>query len=211
MGLLTYPDLVQLVARGVLQNVKPEQINAASIDLTLGKILHLEIESQYDDPFVQVKKRVVVDLAAKESISTCEFVMDEAGYMLEPGEFVLASSEQVFNLPAGSLPHTHSGESVQPHLDPCPAIAAEYKLKSTLARNGLGHLLAGWCDPGWNGSVLTLELQNTTRYHRLLLRPGMKIGQVVLWAGAPVGEENSYAARGQYNNDLVTTPGKGLV
>lgn len=200
MSLLTYSDLIQLVARGVLTGVKPEHINAASIDLTLGPILHIE----------QIAGSHPIDITVKESIHTTEYKMEADGYVLEPGEFVLASSEQVFNLPAGQLPHIRSGEGVQPYLDSCPAIAAEYKLKSTLARNGLGHLLAGWCDPGWNGSVLTLELQNTTRYHRLLLRPGMKIGQVVLWSGAPVGEENSYAARGQYNNDLVTTPGKGL-
>jgi deoxycytidine triphosphate deaminase len=206
MSLLTYTDLISLVAGGILTGVKPEHINAASIDLTLGAVLHRETPANFANNYWLDP----IDLAAKQSIHTHEFVMDESGYVLEPGEFVLASSEQVFNLPAGQEPEVSPDDVRQTKLYFCPAIAAEYKLKSTLARNALGHLLAGWCDPGWNGSVLTLELKNESRYHRLLLRPGMKIGQVVLWSGTPVPSEASYAVRGQYNNDPATTAAKGL-
>ena len=195
--LLTYNNLVDLVARGTLAPVAPEHLNAASIDLTLGPVLHVEAENpqweEWPDP---------IDLAAKQSIHTREVVMDEDGYVLEPGEFILASTVEVFHLPAG--------EPSQPHLEFIPALAAEYKLKSTLARNALGHLLAGWCDPGWSGSVLTLELKNESRYHHLRIRPGMKIGQVVLWAGVPVPDHASYATKGRYNGDLTTTTSKGL-
>jgi dCTP deaminase len=184
----------------VIENVLLENINAASIDLTLGPVIHIEIRSG-----------AAVDLQAKGTIRTIEIDIGKRGYYdLEPGEFVLAQTEQVFHLPAGNLPMICSGEQTQRKLDYHPAIAAEFKLKSSLARAGLGHLLAGWADPGWTGSVLTLELKNETRYHHLRLTPGMKIGQVVLWSGPPVPTEASYATRGQYNNDLKATPNKGL-
>lgn len=55
--------------------------------------------------------------------------------------------------------------------------AASVYLKSSLARKGLDHALAGWVDPGFEGQ-LTLELHS----HRpLLLIPGQRIVQLVLW------------------------------
>ena len=77
-------------------------------------------------------------------------------YDLAPGQFCLAATAETFYLPDN--------------------IAAEFKLKSSLARAGLNHALAGFADPGWTGSVLTLELTNTLRWHSLRLRPGMKAG-----------------------------------
>ena len=66
-------------------------------------------------------------------------------YQVVPGQFLLAEAEPIFNLPN--------------------CIAAQFVLKSSRAREGLQHLLAGWCDPGWNGSRLTLELKNVRQLH----------------------------------------------
>lgn len=66
------------------------------------------------------------------------------------------------------------------------------------------------CDPTWHGSRLTLELKNVNRYHKLLIRPDMPIGQVVFFRGAPVREENSYAVNGKYNGQLKVTESKGI-
>lgn len=109
---------------------------------------------------------------------------------LQPGEFILAQTVEEFYLPNN--------------------IAAEFRLKSSVARAGLDQALAVWCDPGWNGSVLTVELRNNTRYHVLVLEAGMKIGQVVFFKGEPVPDEASYAVRGQYNNDKSVTANKGV-
>jgi len=111
-------------------------------------------------------------------------------FYIRPGEFCLAESREVFNLPNN--------------------IAAEYKLKSSMARNGLNHLLAGWCDPGWYGSTLTLELHNVTQYHTIKLQPGMKIGQMVFYEVEPVPEEKSYKTKGQYNNQKGAQESKGV-
>lgn len=109
---------------------------------------------------------------------------------MQPGEFILAQTIEEFYLPND--------------------IAAEFRLKSSVARVGLDQALAVWCDPGWNSSVLTVELRNNTRYHVLVLEAGMKIGQVVFFKGEPVPDEASYAVRGQYNNDKIVTGNKGV-
>lgn len=101
---------------------------------------------------------------------------------LEPGAFCLASTREVFNLPDD--------------------VSGMFLLKSSLARSGLEHSQAGWCDAGWNGSALTLELRNNLKYHDLLLTTGMPIGQIVLFRHTPVPAEFSYRNKGRYNGDL---------
>ena len=87
-------------------------------------------------------------------------------------------------------------------------MAAQFVLKSSRAREGLEHLLAGFCDPSWHGSRLTLELSNARRHHSVPIWPGMKIGQMVfhLITGTP---ERTYAVTGRYNGDLGVTASKG--
>ena len=70
-----------------------------------------------------------------------------------------------------------------------------------MARIGLEHMNAGWCDAGWNGSVLTLELKNMTKHHAIRIRPGDPIGQMVFFKHEPVPTEASYASKGRYNGD----------
>ena len=55
-----------------------------------------------------------------------------------------------------------------------------------MARIGLDHLNAGWCDAGWNGSVLTLELINLLKNHSIALHPGDAIGQMTFFAHGEV-------------------------
>ena len=178
MSLLTYLDLVDLVDQGMIENLSHEQINGASIDVTLGRYIKIE------DP-----KGGVVDVSAKEPLKMREHDLVEEPYRLHPGEFVLASTREIFHLP-------HD-------------IAFEYKLKSSLARVGLAHLVAGYADPGWHGSVLTLEYHNVTQHHQIVLKYGMPAGQCVFYRGRPVPVEQSYATRGNYNGDLRVTQSKG--
>jgi len=188
MSLVSYTDLLYLVSTGVI-DAKPEHINGASIDITIGDRILVEDINMSGS---------VVDLKEKESLNMKEFTIPEQGYLLLPGEFILASSAETFNLPNW--------------------LAAEYKLKSsfyysnrgrTKARSGLQHLMAGWCDPG-NNSKLTLELTNVTQHHSLLIKPGMKIGQMVFFACKPVPSDQSYAVKGQYNSQETVTANKGV-
>lgn len=178
MSLLTYNELVTLVDQGVITNVKPEQINAASIDVTLADGYLLEGCPKDSNPIL---------LGDKDTPS----MRKASGWLtLAPGEFALAATEQIFNLPND--------------------IAAIYVLKSSMARAGLNHLNAGYCDPGWHGSALTMEFHNTLRHHSLVMRPGDKCGQIVLFRGEVVPDLASYAVRGQYCGDKGVQASRGV-
>ena len=179
--LLSYNELIVLQETGVIENSDPGHVNGASIDVTLGPVVLCE-RVAVEHSVVYLKKKAAPRMFQRD-IST-------NGIVLAPGDFILAETEQVFNLP--------------------PNVAAEFKLKSSAARAGLQHALAGWCDPGWHGSVLTLELTNATRHHYLHLEAGMKIGQMIFYRVTPVPTEASYAVRGQYNGDKTATASKGL-
>ena len=177
--LITYNALVDLADNGVISPVNLDRINAASIDVTLGQYIWRE------DP-----RGGVVDLMHKQVPGMYRYDLQDGPFDLSPGEFILASTAETFNLPDD--------------------ISAEFRLKSSGARAGLDQSLAVWCDPGWHGSVLTLELRNLLYSHNLRLTIGMPIGQMVFWRGEPVPVEASYASRGQYNDDNVAQPSKGL-
>ena len=181
--ILGYNSLCEMVESGIIENVNPENINGASIDLTLGDIIF--VEKVYNDcedfEFVQV------DLAAKPrqfpDFTTVK--MNEDGFLMPPGTFLLAATREVFNLPNN--------------------IAFNYRLNSSLGRAGLNHALAGFADPGWHGAHLTLELKNWTEYHYLRIRPGMKCGQAIFYQTEPVPEERSYKSVGSYNHSKGVT------
>jgi len=115
------------------------------------------------------------------------FTQDEP-YLLRPGQFVLAETIETFNLP--------------------DFIAPQFMLKSSRAREGLEHLMAGYCDPGWHGSKLTMELHNSRQLHPVALWPGMKIGQMVFhrMSSRPL---RSYAKTGRYNNHTTVQESLG--
>jgi dCTP deaminase len=109
-------------------------------------------------------------------------------FYLSPNEFVLTHTLEKFFIP--------------------DCVAAQFALKSSLARSGFEHLLAGWIDPGFNNSVLTLELKNARNYGYLPLWPGRKIGQVI-FMGMASPPEKSYSITGRYNNDPSVSRSKG--
>lgn len=221
--LLSYNRLCQLVDDGVIQNVNPENINGSSIDIVMGNKILIEkfpecrcpvcgARGLTTDPVKSFKEQrwhskmtcfdtdcgysgtlidfvEPVDFAKKQPLSMQEIDITE-GYIMYPGESVLAHSVEVFNLP-------HH-------------ITAEYRLKSSMARVFLEHLHAGWCDPGWHGSVLTLEFSNMSRFHPLILRAGEKCGQVMFYEHEEVPAERSYTYRGQYNGDTSVSGSKGV-
>lgn len=106
-------------------------------------------------------------------------------YLLLPGEVCLAETVEQFNLPEN--------------------ISAQFVLKSSRARDFYGHMLAGWLDPGYHGSKLTLELKNERRHHPLPLYPNLKIGQIVFFRMSAVPLK-SYALTGHYNNHKTVMP-----
>ena len=168
MTILSYNELCDLVDRGVVENVEPWQIQGSSIDLTLGDTFMIEGKGNEtvtkDNPLPLIK------------------IGNVRSYTLDPNEFILAHTEQIFNMPDD--------------------LCAIFYLNSSDGRNALQHMLATFCDPNWHGSALTLELQNATKRHSIRLEKGMRIGQVVFHKlSSPVPHDMSYAVRGRYNND----------
>ena len=145
-----------------------ELVNPASLDVLLGD--HLMVESIYGPELVRV------DISHRT---------EDDPFKLHPGEFCLAETVELFNLPDD--------------------ISCQFVLKSSRARDGLNHLLAGWCDPGWSGSKLTLELKNERLHHSLPLYPGLKIGQMVFHQMSEVPMK-SYRLTGHYNNHVTVMP-----
>lgn len=138
----------------------PALLNAASIDLRVGYTAKRETVSGWLD------------------IHLGDY-SEENPLLVEPKEFILFATREVFNLP--------------------DTIAAEFRLKSSRAREGWNQVLAVWCDPGWHGSVLTLEMVNESRYRYLELWPDKKIGQMFFHQVAK--PDVHYGMLGHYNND----------
>ena len=121
-------------------------------------------------------------------------LIEDGPYKVSPKEFVLAHTQEMFYLPDGH------GACKQ-------AISIDFKLKSSPARSGLQHLKAGFGDPGWHDSTMTLEFVNVSRYHEIEFYYGRRVGQVVFMkTGTP---DRSYAETGRYNNDAIVTESKG--
>lgn len=157
-------------SHALIQPFDPERLGPASYDVALGDNIMIEVSETID--------------LIRHSISTHS---QSDPYWLAPGEFILAETQEIFNLPDS------------------PAIAAQFVLKSSRARIGFQHMLAGFCDPGWHGSRLTLELKNVRQKHRLGIWPGMLIGQMVFM---PLSNdpERSYAQIGHYNRHETVMP-----
>lgn len=188
MSLLSHEALCDLVGRGILEGSHVNHVNAASIDLVLGDVIWTEKDPR---PYmVEGQHWPVIDMLDKNSGHLERRVMDDRGYVVPPGGILLAQTKEIFNLPNW--------------------LSGDFKLKSTQARNFFNHLNAGWADAGWHDSVLTLEFVNHNQFHAVRVAPGMKCGQMIFFEHEEVPPEASYAARGQYNGDKESTPGKGL-
>lgn len=186
MSLLNGEEIAELLDRKVIDGAEYGNINASSLDIRLGKYIMIETMKATIGGYTPH----CLSLRQRDPLHTKQIDLESEGhYILKPGEFILAQSIEVFNLPNN--------------------LSAEYKLKSSMARIGLEHLNAGWCDAGWNGSVLTLELRNMTTFHEIELLYGDKIGQIVFFSHRPVPASLSYANRGAYNGDKSVSSAKG--
>ena len=104
-------------------------------------------------------------------------------YDLAPGEFILAHTAETVTIP-----------------EDCAAMVL---LRSSAARAGYEHSLAGWCDPGFQGQI-TLELRNNCRFHHLPVQKGMRLCQLVVHKLTAAAAE-LYAVRGHYQGQVGVT------
>ena len=106
------------------------------------------------------------------------------GLNIIPKQFVLATTAEVI-----SIPDHMCGQII---------------LRSSAARAGWNHALAGFCDPGFSGQI-TLELTNQLQLNQLRLTAGDRLVQLVLHSlnEAP---QRPYGMVGNYQHQRRTTP-----
>ncbi|HST40402.1 MAG TPA: dCTP deaminase [Conexibacter sp.] len=126
----------------------PALVQPASVDLRLG------------DTFRVFNNHRVTSIDLREmpgNLTEEVRVEEDQSFVIHPGEFCLGRTLEWVELPDD--------------------IVARIEGKSSLGRLGLiVHATAGFCDPGWKGT-LTLELNNLTRVP-MKLYPGLLIAQL---------------------------------
>lgn len=121
-------------------------VNPASIDMRLGDLIRIP------DPLV-----TTLDVAEIQPDHTDQVQIDAEGYVLDPGDFILATTVERVTLPAD--------------------IVGRVEGKSSIGRLGLAvHITAGFIDPGFEGEI-TLEVANLAPWS-ITIRPGMRIAQM---------------------------------
>lgn len=140
------------------QTLAPNQIQPASVDLTLGSDIILPTyghvcqkpwDKEYMKKFDPHARLRLLD-EKSDMFNT---------YNLDPGEFVLATTRETVHIPQD--------------------LCGEVWGKSSLARLGIQiHITAGLIDPGFTGQI-TLEIKNQGNY-QVWLGAGMKIAQLVV-------------------------------
>lgn len=191
-------EIKELLKSGALE-VTPlelELVNPASLDFrlgsTIGKVVATGIEKRLikDSDADIYRPHSVIDPRKPESFKTETFDFEE--YVLMPGEFIIASTAEVYNL-AGLQ---------------TLGIAAKVMGKSSLGRLGVANSqhVAGWIDPKFPGPI-TLEINNFNSSPIVLTR-NMKIGQIIFYPVNP--PEKAYDKTGRYANQQVGTGSKGI-
>jgi dCTP deaminase len=159
MSLLSYEDLVDAVEVSKTLSIDPYDrrlVQPSSIDVRLDHRFRL-FSSMYGsiDPSLE-----------QPGLTYGHVVVKNWYFLLEPGKFALASTQEVVTVG--------------------PNIAIKLEGKSSLARYGLMIHTAGLIDPGFSGHI-TLELSNVGTLP-IKLWPGMKIGQLCVFKlSSPTG------------------------
>ncbi|GAA2270543.1 dCTP deaminase [Actinomadura sp. NPDC048955] len=162
---------------------EPDMVQPSSVDVRLDRYFRVFENHRYPhiDPAVEQPDLTrLVEVGAEEA------------FVLHPGEFVLASTYEVFGLPED--------------------LAARLEGKSSLGRLGLlTHSTAGWIDPGFGGHV-TLELSNVATLP-IKLWPGMKIGQMCLFRTSSPAEYPYGSAKygSRYQDQRGPTPSRSYL
>lgn len=143
--ILSDKTIIKLLESGELKisPLNKEQIQPASVDIRLG------------DTFSIVEDSPTGVVALDKEVNYKTIKTDK--YIILPGQFVLATTMEYFELPNN--------------------LTAFVEGRSSLGRMGLFIQNAGWVDPGFKGEI-TLELFNANRC-AIELITGRRIGQLV--------------------------------
>lgn len=127
----------------VISPLNKEQVQPASVDVRLGNTF--SVVDDIDSRIITLDKKIKYKTIISDS------------YLILPGQFVLATTMEYFELPNN--------------------LTAFVEGRSSLGRMGLFIQNAGWVDPGFKGEI-TLELFNANRC-AIELQSGRRVGQLV--------------------------------
>lgn len=127
----------------VISPLNKEQVQPASVDVRLGNTF--SVVDDIDSRIITLDKKIKYKTIISDS------------YLILPGQFVLATTMEYFELPNN--------------------LTAFVEGRSSLGRMGLFIQNAGWVDPGFKGEI-TLELFNANRC-AIKLQSGRRVGQLV--------------------------------
>lgn len=148
------------IADNVITPYFSDQLQPCSYDVTLSDEFKIYTKKQYQyepDAYIDIAERRIGSGLSVETIDK-HILVD--GLRLEPGAFVIGSTNEYVHIPYD--------------------VAARFEGKSTNGRFGLTtHITAGFIDPGFEGNI-TLEIRNDNTVP-LILKPGMRIGQLCFY------------------------------
>ena len=153
---------------------EPSLLQPASVDIRLGDSFRV----------FHNHRASVIDLRDPPRHLTEQITIErDEPFVIHPGEFCLGRTLEHVELPDD--------------------IVARIEGKSSIGRLGLiVHATAGFCDPGWRGT-LTLELNNLTRVP-IRLYPGLPIAQLSFMAlDAPALRPYGHPELGSHYQDQV--------
>lgn len=148
-------QIAELGRKGMVAPFRPENLNAGSLDVTLGN----KFKKLYPSHVNKLKGEWhPIDLTDPSSFFYKEEETD--AYILGPNGFVLAILEESVNLPDN--------------------VSAKLFGRSSWARGGLDNSsAAAWIDGGFSGTIV-LEIKNLTEFPQIL-RTGQRCGQLVFY------------------------------
>lgn len=166
--ILSDKTIIEMVDNGtlVIRPLERSQVQPASVDIRLG------------DTFCVIEDSPTGIVTLDREVS-CKSIRTDT-YLLLPGQFVLATTVEYFELPDD--------------------LTAFVEGRSSLGRMGLFIQNAGWVDPGFKGEI-TLELYNANRC-AIELKAGRRVGQLV-FAKMDAPAQNPY--RGKYQGQTGAT------
>ncbi|MGL6298393.1 MAG: dCTP deaminase [Methanobacteriaceae archaeon] len=155
MAILSDVDIKKYLKEGkiIIDPIEDEdkQIQPSSVDLRIGtEFKSFKIVRK---PFIDPKDQVDMD-----SYMDSEHIGDGDAFIIHPGEFALATTNEVVKLPND--------------------LVARVEGRSSMGRLGITmHVTAGFIDPGFHGKI-TLEISNIGKMP-VALYPGQRVCQIV--------------------------------
>lgn len=192
-------------SQGIVQNYEQKLIRSNSLDFRLGK--YIKIERSPVDPDWVNEAIALQQISIQQGFKSPHPQYAELQKLMKRGVFeeVDLSNTSQWN-PYPLPPKSFILAATIEYLNISNGMTIDIVLRSTSARKGINHSLAGLCDSGYQGCP-TLELSNLLQWHPVEIWYGMEIGQFLFHENAT--PEKSYAeSSGNYQYQTEPTEAK---